>query len=64
MRKVLILMAGGLLGFLAKSVIDEVKGHLTVRTTTGQEKQRVPRSIFEDTAETEPVIVGPEHQTS
>ena len=55
MRKVMILMAGGLLGFLAKSVIDEVKGHLTVRTTTGQEGQRVPPHIFETMAETEPV---------
>jgi len=55
MRKVMILMAGGLLGFLAKTVIDEMKGHLTVNTTTGQEKQRVPPSIFETMAETEPV---------
>jgi len=55
MRKVMILMAGGLLGYLAKTVIDEVKGPLTTNTTTGQERQRVPSSIFEDTAETEPV---------
>jgi|GEM_PF-4261574 len=55
MRKVMILMTGGLLGFLAKTVINEVKRHLTVRTTTGQEGQRVPPSIFETTAETEPV---------
>ena len=55
MRKVMILVAGGLLGFLAKTVIDETKRHLIVRTTTGQEGQRVPPAIFEDTAETEPV---------
>ncbi|UQZ90619.1 hypothetical protein C4J81_15950 [Deltaproteobacteria bacterium Smac51] len=55
MRKVLILMAGGVLGFLAKTVVEEMKWPLTVNTTTGQEGQRVPPSIFKDTAEAEPV---------
>jgi len=55
MRKVMILMAGGLLGFLAKTVIDEMKGPLPVNTTTGQEGQRVPPAVFEAADETEPV---------
>ena len=55
MRKVMILVAGGLLGFLAKTVIDEMKWPLTVNTTTGQERQRVPSSIFETVDETESV---------
>ena len=55
MRKVLILIAGGVLGYLAKTVIDEMKWPLAVNTTTGQEGQRVPPSVFKDTAETEPV---------
>lgn len=55
MRKVLILMAGGVFGYLAKTVIDQMKWPLTVITTTGQEEQRVPPSIFKDTAEREPV---------
>ena len=55
MRKAMILMAGGLIGFFVKTVIDEVKGHLTLKTTTGQEGQRVPPHIFETMAETETV---------
>ena len=55
MRKVLIFMAGSVLGYLAKTVIDGMKWPLTVNTTTGQEGQRVPPSIFKATPETEPV---------
>ena len=55
MRKAVILIAGGLLGFLVKTVIDEMKGPLTVKTTTGQEGQQVPPFIFKAMAESEPV---------
>lgn len=55
MRKITILIAGGLLGFFTKTVVEEAKGHLTVNTTTGQAGQMVPPSVFEATAEGEPV---------
>lgn len=55
MRKLLILMAGGVLGFLAKTVIDEIREKSTVNTTTGQEGQRVPPFILAAMDEAESV---------